>query len=77
MALKCNEQLRRSTARQRGGEAKHRKARDATEQHSAAKRSGGKAWQSHAMHGDGVATRRSAMKREGFALLSFAMRRQR
>lgn len=36
-----------------------------------ARRSDGIAWQAYAMHSDGVAT-----KCEGFALLSFAMRRQ-
>lgn len=61
-ALKCNITRRRSPARQRKGEAEHSGVRD------------GKAKQPNAAHGDGEA--RSATKCEGFALLSFAMRRQ-
>ena len=72
MALKCNERLRRSTARQRGGESKHRKARDATEKHSAAKRRKGLAIPGDARRWRGDKTLRDETLRLCFAQLCHA-----
>ena len=72
MALKCNERLRRSTARQRGGESKHRKARDATEKHSAAKRRKGLAIPGDARRWRGDETLRELTRRLCFAQLCHA-----
>lgn len=72
MALKCNERLRRSTARQRGGESKHRKARDATEKHSAAKRRKGLAIPGDARRWRGDKTLCDETRRLCFAQLCHA-----